>query len=128
MRKGTEFLKSNLLQEGVKELENGLQYRVLAEGEGPSPRLTDSVRVHYKAMFTDGTVWESTTGSEPLSLTVGSAGIRGIVNALQKMKAGDKWKLFIPSDLAFGVQGDPSGLVGPNQVLVYELELLEIMK
>ncbi len=128
MRQGLEFLKANLLKEGVKELENGLQYQVLATGEGDSPRITDSVRVHYKAMFTDGTVWETTAGSEPLSLTVGGAGIRGIVNALQKMKPGDKWKLFIPSDLAFGVQGDPSGVVGPNRVIVYELELLEILK
>jgi len=127
MRNGTDFLKKNLLKEGVKELENGLQYVVLTEGEGTSPRITDSVKVHYKAMFLDGTVWDTTAGSEPISLTVGSAGMRGIATALQKMKPGDKWKLFIPSDLAFGVQGNPP-VVGPNQVVVYEVELVEIMK
>ncbi len=126
MRKGKEFLKANLLKEGVKELENGLQYSVIKEGAGKSPRITDTVKVHYKAMFIDGTVWESTSGTEPISLTVGGAGMRAMVTALQKMKTGDKWKLFIPSDLAFGVQGTPS--IGPNQALIYEIELVEIGK
>jgi len=127
MRKGADFLKANLLQEGVKELENGLQYQVLVAGDGESPRITDTVKVNYKAMFIDGTVWEQTSGTKPIPMTVGGAGIRGIVTALQKMKAGDKWKLFIPSDLAFGVQGQPP-VIGPNQALIYELELVEVVK
>lgn len=127
LRRGAEFLKANLLKEGVKELENGLQYKVLQQGEGSSPRITDTVKVHYKAMFIDGTVWETTAGAQPVSLTVGGAGMRAIVSALQKMKAGDKWELYIPADLAFGVQGQPP-VIGPNQALIYELELVEIVK
>ena len=125
MRQGKAFLKKNLLEEGVKELENGLQFKELKKGTGETPRITDNVKVHYKGMFTNGTTFETTEGNDPVSLTVGG-GMRAISNALQKMKVGDKWKLFIPSELAFGVQGD-GAVVGPNQVLVYELELVEIM-
>ena len=124
-RQGAEFLKANALKEGVKEMENGLQYIELKAGEGEPPGVSDSVKVHYRAMYIDGTMFESTAGREPISLTVG-VGMRGITNALQKMKPGAKWKLFIPSDQAFGVQGNQ--LVGPNQVVVYELELVEIIK
>ena len=127
MRKGIEFLQANLLKEGVKELESGVQYQVIEAGEGDPPRITDSVKVRYKAMFIDGSAWDASPGTEPISLTVGSAGLRGIANALQKMSPGSKWKVFIPSELAFGVQGNPP-VVGPNQVVIYELELVEIIK
>ena len=128
MRNGLKFLKSNLLKEGVKELENGLQYKVIKAGEGDSPKISDTVKLNYKAKFTDGKIFDSSQASQPWSITVGAIGVRGLVNVIQKMKPGDVWEVYIPSELAFGIQGDPSGVVGPNQVLVYELELLKDSK
>jgi FKBP-type peptidyl-prolyl cis-trans isomerase len=126
-RAGSEFMRGNVLADGVKELENGVQYSVITEGDGTdNPRLTDRVKVHYKGMFIDGTVFESTFGGNPSSQNVGGM-IRGLSTALQQMKVGDKWKVFIPGDLAYGVQGIQP-MIGPNQTLVYELELVEIIK
>lgn len=126
MRQGTTFLNENKTQEGVIELESGLQYSVLQEGEGDSPRITDSVKIHLTEMFVDGTVVRTTSGGQPVNITVG-AWTRGVSEALQKMKVGAKWKLVVPSDLAYGVQGNPP-VVGPNQVVIYDLELVEIIK
>ena len=128
MRNGLKFLKSNLLKEGVKELENGLQYKVIKAGEGDSPKISDTVKLSYKAKFTDGKIFDSSQASQPWSITVGAIPVRGLVNVIQKMKPGAVWEVYIPSELAFGIQGDPSGVVGPNQVIVYELELLENSK
>ncbi len=127
-RAGVEFLRANALTEGVKELENGVQYSVMTAGEGTeNPRLTDRVRVHLKGMFIDGTVIENTFGGQPAAFNVGSVPLRGVSSALQQMKEGDKWKVFVPGDLAYGAQGNPP-VIGPNQTLVYELELLEIIR
>lgn len=129
MRAGMEFLKTNATAEGVKELENGIQYKVLQEGTGTeSPRLTDRVRVHYKGTFLDGSVFDSSLGGEPAVFSVGGT-IRGFASVLQNMKVGDKWLVHIPGDLAYGPGPDnlPPGL-GPNQLLTFELELLEIVK
>lgn len=126
-RDGMEFMSKNALVEGVKELENGVQYSVLAAGDGENPRLTDRVKVHLKGMFIDGTVFENTFGRDPASFNVGSVPLRGLSSALQQMKPGDKWKVFIPGDLAYGAQGNPPA-IGPNQTLVYELELVEIIR
>ena len=128
MRKGVAFLKENALKEGVKELESGIQYRVLKPGEGTSPGPSDKVTLKYKAKFIDGTIFDASEESAPWNITVGAIGVRGIVNAIQKMKPGSVWEVFIPSALGFGIQGDPSGVVGPNQVLIYELELLDVDK
>ena len=128
MRNGLKFLKANLLKEGVKELENGLQYKVIKPGLGESPTVSDKVQIKYKAKFTDGQIFDASQESQPWSITVGAIGVRGLVNVIQKMKPGAVWEVYIPSELAFGIQGDPSGVVGPNQVLVYELELLEDSK
>ena len=72
--------------------------------------------------------FDASEESAPWNITVGAIGVRGIVNAIQKMKPGSVWEVFIPSALGFGIQGDPSGVVGPNQVLIYELELLDVNK
>ncbi len=126
-RAGIEFMRKNALEEGVKELENGVQYIVLAEGTGTdNPRLTDRVKVHYKGTFLDGSVFDSSIGGPPATFGV-SGVIRGFTAALLQMKAGDKWKVFIPGDLAYGAAGDPPQ-IGPNQTLVFELELIEIVK
>ena len=126
MRNGTAYLNENKTQQGVIELESGLQYLVLQEGEGDSPRITDSVRIHLTEMFIDGTIVRTTSGGQPASLTVGAL-TRGVSEALQKMQVGSKWKLVVPSELAYGVGGNPP-VVGPNQVMIYELELVEIIK
>jgi FKBP-type peptidyl-prolyl cis-trans isomerase len=126
-RAGMEFLKKNALVEGVKELENGVQYSIVTSGAGTeNPRLTDRVKVHYKGTFIDGTVFESTFGGSPAVFNVGGV-IRGFSSALQQMKVGDKWMVYIPGDLAYGAGGNPP-VIGPNQTLVYELELVEIIK
>jgi FKBP-type peptidyl-prolyl cis-trans isomerase len=126
-RAGAEFLKKNALEEGVIELENGVQYIVLTAGTGTeNPRLTDRVKVHYKGMLLDGSVFETTSGGPPESFSVGAA-TRGFSAALQQMKVGDKWKIFIPGDQAYGVEGRPP-IIGPNQTLIYELELVEIVR
>ncbi len=125
-RAGIEFMKKNVLVEGIKELENGVQYSVVNSGAGTdNPRLTDRVKIHHKGMFVDGTVFESTFGGPPAVVSVGGMP-RGYASALQQMKAGDKWMVYIPGDLAYGSEG--TQVIGPNQTLIYELELVEIVK
>lgn len=124
-KKGQDFLAANAKQEGVKELKSGVQYKVIEEGEGDSPELTDTVKVHYTGKLINGTMFDSSVQrGEPATFRVGQV-IKGWQMALQEMKVGDKWMLYIPSDLAYGEQGSP-GAIGPNQVLVFEVELLAI--
>ena len=125
-RAGIEFMKKNALVEGVKELENGVQYSVLVSGDGTdNPRLTDRVKVHHKGTFIDGTVFVNTSGGPPATFSVGGLP-RGYAAALIQMKVGDKWMVYIPGDLAFGTEG--TEMIGPNQTVIYELELVEIVK
>ncbi len=127
LREGQEFLKANALVEGVKVLESGLQYQVITAGNGPSPTAEDTVRTHYHGTLINGEVFDSSVErGEPATFPVGGV-IRGWVEALQKMKVGDKWKIFVPSELAYGPEG-ARGAIGPNQVLVFEIELLEIVR
>ena len=124
--KGTAFLAGNAKQEGVKELPGGIQYKELKAGTGPSPAPTDTVRVHYTGTLIDGTKFDSSVDrGEPATFPVNRV-IQGWQNAIPKMKVGGKWMLYIPSDLAYGEQGSPSGGIGPNEVLVFEVELLGI--
>ena len=102
LTEGREFLAANKKKRGVVTLESGLQYMVLKEGEGDSPKVSDMVTTHYHGTLIDGTVFDSSIErGRPASFAVGKV-IRGWTEALQKMKVGDKWKLFIPSDLAYG--------------------------
>lgn len=119
---GEQFLAENAEKDGVEVLDSGLQYRVLEEGDGPSPGAEDSVRVHYKGTLLDGTEFDSSyERGEPATFGVNQV-IPGWTEALQLMKEGAKWKLFIPSDLAYG-PGGAGGKIGPNATLVFEVEL-----
>jgi FKBP-type peptidyl-prolyl cis-trans isomerase len=128
LRDGAEYLRQNALKDGVKQLESGLQYQVITEGDGPIPKVTDRVKIHFIGKSIAGTVFESTAGSEePPTIAVGGIGIRGLVEAVMRMKTGSKWTLFVPPELAYGVNGAPPD-IEPNQTLIFELELLEIVK
>lgn len=123
---GEEFLLSNGKRAEVKTTPSGLQYEVLTEGDGPQPKATDKVVVHYEGKLIDGTVFDSSISrGEPATFGVTQV-IPGWVEALQMMKAGSKWRLFIPSALAYGPQG-AGGMIGPNQTLIFDVELLKVL-
>ena len=124
MRSGDAFLKKNALEDGVKEFESGLQIKVLESGSGAIPKISDTVKIFYKGSFPDCTEIEATS-DKPAAIPV-KMGIPGMREALQKMKVGDKWVLFIPGNLGYGIQGR-APRIGPNQTLVFELELVEIV-
>lgn len=122
---GEAFLAANAKKDGIKTTDSGLQYQVLKSGKGPSPKESDTVVAHYHGTLLDGKVFDSSEQrGEPLEIPVGGV-IEGWVEALQMMKVGDRWRLFIPSDLAYGPQGSPP-VIGPNAALIFEVELLEI--
>jgi FKBP-type peptidyl-prolyl cis-trans isomerase FklB len=124
-KEGEAFLAANKKKPGVVALPSGLQYKVLKEGTGKSPKATDMVTVHYRGTLIDGTEFDSSySRNEPATFEVGQI-IPGWVEALQLMKAGAKWQLFIPSELAYGEQG-AGPQIGPNSVLLFEVELLSI--
>jgi FKBP-type peptidyl-prolyl cis-trans isomerase FklB len=121
---GTAFLAANSKKADVKVLPSGLQYRVIKAGAGTSPLDTSTVKVHYHGTFIDGTVFDSSVNrGEPVEFPVNGV-IKGWTEALKLMKPGDKWQLFIPSDLAYGAPGRPG--IPANSVLVFEVELLEV--
>ncbi|MDG1139702.1 MAG: FKBP-type peptidyl-prolyl cis-trans isomerase [Opitutales bacterium] len=123
--KGAKFLSANKKRKGIKELESGLQYKVIRPGKGKkNPKESDEVEVHYHGTLISGEVFDSSTDrGEPAKFKLNGV-IRGWTEALQLMKEGDKWKLFIPGDLAYGENGSNS--IGPNETLVFEVELLSI--
>jgi FKBP-type peptidyl-prolyl cis-trans isomerase FklB len=125
LQEGAAFLAANKKKPGIKTLPSGLQYKVLKSGNGPSPKATDRVKTHYHGTLIDGTVFDSSVERrEPASFEVNRV-IRGWTEALQLMKVGDKWQLFIPSELAYGASG-AGGVIGPNATLIFEVELLDI--
>ncbi|HTN76760.1 MAG TPA: FKBP-type peptidyl-prolyl cis-trans isomerase [Pirellulaceae bacterium] len=124
-KEGEAFLAANKKKPGVTTLPSGLQYKVLTAGAGKSPKATDVVSTHYHGTLINGTVFDSSKErGEPASFPVNRV-IPGWTEALQKMKVGDKWELVIPSDLAYGASGSGQD-IGPNSVLVFEVELLGI--
>lgn len=128
LEKSNLFLEENSKKDGVTTLESGLQYQVLRAGEGQSPTATDTVRVHYTGKLIDGTTFDSSVArGEPAEFGVNQV-IPGWRQALQEMKVGAKWMLYIPPQLAYGAQGGPGGRIGPNEALVFEVELLEIVR
>jgi FKBP-type peptidyl-prolyl cis-trans isomerase FklB len=127
LKMGTEFLAANAKKDGVKTTASGLQYKVISSGTGASPTKTDTVKVHYHGTLIDGTVFDSSVQrGEPITFPVGGV-IPGWTEALQLMKVGDKWQLFIPANLAYGEQRW-SDKIGPNTALIFEVELLGIEK
>ena len=124
---GEKYLAENGKRAEVKTLPSGLQYEVITEGDGPMPEATDQVEVHYTGKLIDGTVFDSSVDrGVPATFGVTQV-IPGWVEALQLMKAGSKWRLFIPSNLAYGPNGAPGSPIGPNATLVFDVELLKVI-
>ncbi len=122
---GEQFLLENGKRAEVHTTPSGLQYEIVKQGDGPRPTAGDSVTVHYTGKLIDGTVFDSSEErGEPATFGVTQV-IPGWVEALQLMNVGSRWRLFIPSALAYGPQG-AGGLIGPNQTLVFDVELLAI--
>lgn len=122
---GEQFLLENGKRAEVHTTPSGLQYEIVKQGDGPRPTAGDSVTVHYTGKLIDGTVFDSSEErGEPATFGVTQV-IPGWVEALQLMNVGSRWRLFIPSALAYGSQG-AGGLIGPNQTLVFDVELLAI--
>ncbi len=125
LEKGQAFLEENKEKSDVQVTESGLQYKVLEQGDGPSPAATDKVTVHYEGTLIDGTVFDSSLErGQPATFQVNRV-IKGWGEALQMMKVGGKWKLFIPPGLGYGERG-AGQKIGPNQVLIFEVELISI--
>lgn len=124
---GGQFLAENASKPGVVTTASGLQYIVLSEGEGESPTLADQVRVHYTGKLLSGKVFDSSIErNEPAEFYLRSV-IPGWTEALQLMKPGASYKLFIPGHLAYGEQGNPRGGIGPNEVLIFDVKLIDIL-
>ncbi len=122
---GEQFLKDNSDRDEITVTGSGLQYEVIESGEGESPDADSTVKVHYHGTLIDGTVFDSSVNrGEPIEFNVGGV-IPGWTEALQLMKVGDKWKLYIPYQLAYGANG-AGGVIGPYQALIFEVELLGI--
>jgi len=126
IEEGRKFLETNASKEGVTVLESGLQYEVLAQGDGINmPKLEDNVTTHYHGTLMDGTVFDSSVDrGEPASFPVNGV-IKGWTEALQLMSVGSKWKLYVPYDLAYGERG-AGPQIGPYSTLVFEVELISI--
>jgi FKBP-type peptidyl-prolyl cis-trans isomerase FklB len=124
-KEGEDFLAENKKKQGVITMPSGLQYKILADGKGKSPKATDAVSVNYRGMLVDGTEFDSSyKRGQPETFVVNRI-IPGWTEALQLMKTGSKWQLFIPPDLAYGERGT-GGPIGPNAVLIFEVELISI--
>jgi len=124
---GDAYLAANAKKDGVKTTASGLQYKVLKAGTGRTPGLKDTVKVHYQGTLIDGTVFDSSIArGEPVVFPVGGV-IAGWTEALQLMKEGDKYQLVIPGQLAYGAAG-AGDKIGPNAVLVFDVELISIEK
>ncbi|MEN6456466.1 MAG: FKBP-type peptidyl-prolyl cis-trans isomerase [Prolixibacteraceae bacterium] len=124
---GKTFLEQNKAKEGVITTASGLQYEILKAGEGPKPTADQTVKCHYHGTLIDGKVFDSSVDrGEPATFNVSQV-IPGWTEALQLMPVGSKWKLYIPGELAYGERGAGKD-IGPNTTLIFEVELLEIVK
>lgn len=127
LKEGQAFLEANKSKKGVVTTESGLQYIVMKDAEGPKPAATDKVMVHYHGTLIDGTVFDSSVDrGEPIDFALNGV-IPGWTEGVQLMPVGSKFKFFIPSELAYGAN-PRQGPIGPNMALIFEVELLEIMK
>jgi FKBP-type peptidyl-prolyl cis-trans isomerase FklB len=121
-QEGVAFLAANAKKEGIVTLPSGLQYKVIVDGTGPSPKATDTVSAKYRGTFIDGKPFDD-SGDEAVPFPVNGV-IAGWTEALQLMKVGSKWQLFIPGDLAYGAEGRPG--IPPNATLLFDVELVSI--
>jgi FKBP-type peptidyl-prolyl cis-trans isomerase len=125
LEKGEAFLKENATKEGVKTTPSGLQYKVLVEGRGKSPKATDTVTVNYRGTLIDGREFDSSyKRGEPISFPLNGV-IPGWTEGVQLMKEGAKYQFTIPSKLAYGSRG-AGGVIGPDETLIFEVELLKV--
>lgn len=128
LEEGRTFLAGNAKKPGVKTTASGLQYQVISEGTGPRPKDTDTVRVHYKGTLLDGETFDSSYDrGEPATFPLTGV-ITGWREGLALMPVGSKYRLWVPAALGYGESGTPGGPIGPNATLVFEVELLEIVK
>jgi FKBP-type peptidyl-prolyl cis-trans isomerase FklB len=126
-KEGDAYLAANKTKDGVVVLPDGLQYKILTAGTGPKPLATDTVKVNYKGTLINGTEFDSSyKRGEPAEFPVNGV-IKGWTEALQLMPVGSKWQLFVPTELAYGEHA-PGGEIGPNDTLIFEVELLSIQK
>lgn len=124
---GKAFLESNKLREGVKTTKSGLQYKVIKSGDGKTPTAEDTVEVHYEGRLIDGKVFDSSIKrGKPARFPVNGV-IKGWTEALQLMKEGDKWEIYIPAELGYGANGAGQA-IPPNAALVFEVELIKVDK
>jgi FKBP-type peptidyl-prolyl cis-trans isomerase len=126
IERAEKFLMENKTKEGVKTLPSGLQYKVIKDGTGKTPKASDTVVTHYRGTLIDGTEFDSSyKRGEPAEFPVGGV-IKGWTEALQLMKEGAKWILYVPPKLAYGERGTPGGPIGPNETLIFEIELIKV--
>lgn len=124
---GEKYLTANKAKPGVKALENGLQYKILTEGKGVKPAATDTIVAHYKGTLINGKTFDSSYDrNEPATFGVSNV-IKGWQEIIPMMPVGSKWQVYIPSELAYGERG-AGGSIGPNETLIFDIELLEIKK
>ena len=121
------FLEENAKKSGITTLPDSLQYEIITEGSGPKPKAENTVKVHYKGTLIDGTEFDSSYRSKQPAEFPLTGVIKGWTEVLQLMKTGAKWKVFIPPELGYGANGSPP-IIGPNSLLIFEIELLEIVK
>jgi FKBP-type peptidyl-prolyl cis-trans isomerase len=129
LEKGREFLEENKKRSEVKVLDSGLQYEVLEEGTGETPDVGDKVKAHYTGTLIDGTVFDSSVErGEPFEFTVGQGVIPAWSEIAQIMKTGAKYKIYVPTELGYGTRVRPGGAIQPNDALIFEIELIEIVE
>ena len=126
IEKGKSFLEENAKRPGVVTLPSGLQYEVITEGNGKKPSATDRVKCHYEGTLIDGTLFDSSIKRGAPAIFGVNQVIKGWVEALQLMTEGAKWKLFIPSELAYGAQ-QAGEMIPPHSTLIFEVELIEVL-
>lgn len=126
IEKGKAFLEANRQKAGIVTLPSGLQYEVLKEGNGKSPKATDQVRCHYEGTLIDGTLFDSSVKRGQPAVFGVSQVIPGWVEALQLMSEGAKWRLYIPSELGYGAHG-AGEMIPPHSTLIFDVELIEVI-
>ena len=124
---GAMFQEEFRQREGVKELKGGLLYRVEAEGTGKTPKLSDRVKVRYEGRHVDGRVFDKSRGEESQEFRVDRT-VAGWQEVLPLMREGDKWEVVVPYNLAYGAKGNPFGNIGPNETLVFSIELVDVLE